>query len=111
MRIFLKDNNVLQYEQKLNVSDIEIEYAGDADIAKKHVYLGENGVGKTFDFRMFVNTAYLYSVANPSPYHDIDAQRVMQNMIDVGIGHAYWPFRTANWRKCCNIIYVVPHWC
>lgn len=83
MKIYIKDNNVLKYENKLEHADIEMDIS---DIDKKHVYLGENGVGKTFDFRTFVNTAYLYSINDRSPNNDYDTQRVMQNMVDVGVG-------------------------
>lgn len=83
MKIYIKDNKVLRYEDKLEHADIEM---GVSDIEKRHVYLGENGVGKTFDFRMFVNTAYLYSINDHSPNNDYDTQRVMQNMVDVGVG-------------------------
>lgn len=83
MKIFLKDNNVLSYREKLTNVDISIE---PCDVEKRHVYLGTNGIGKTFCFRMLSNTAYLNSIQDHSPYHDFDTQRIIQNMLDVGIG-------------------------
>ncbi len=102
MKIYIKDNNVLQYEDKLEHVDVEMDGIDDIDVKKRHVYLGENGVGKTFDFRMFVNTAYLYSINDHSPNNDYDTQRVMQNMVDVGVG-------TLNETHRSNDYYLIKH--
>lgn len=84
MKIYLKDNNVLKYKDKLENIDIDLDME---DAEKRHVYLGDNGVGKSFTLRMFVNAAYLYSAHGFSARHDVDAQRIIQNMIDVGLGY------------------------
>ena len=86
MKIYVKDNNVLQYKDKLENIDIDIEVE---DIEKRHVYLGDNGVGKSFTLRMFAKAAYLYSAHGRSARHEVDKQRIMQNMIDVCVGSRY----------------------
>lgn len=83
MNILIKDN--LVYENRSTIDEYDFDL-NDINPSKKDLYVGLNGVGKTFMLRVFSSIAYLYSIKDHSYKHNYDIQKVIQNLIDVNIG-------------------------
>ena len=83
MKIYIKDNEVFKNATPLNDIDFDLP---DNNLLKKNIYIGENGVGKTFLLQVFTSIAFLRLNYDKDPLYEMDRQRVIQYLYDAGIG-------------------------
>ena len=86
MRFYIKDNVV--YKNKETIKNIDFEIF-NPNLGEKNIYIGENGVGKTFHLHIVSSLAYLASDYRITPVQDYDRQRVIQDLADAEIGDMF----------------------
>lgn len=86
MRFYIKDNVV--YKNKETIKNIDFEIF-NPNLEEKNLYIGENGVGKTFHLHVVSSLAYLASDYEITPVQDYDRQRVIQDLADADIGDMF----------------------
>lgn len=83
MQFYITDNVVYKNKDVLGNVDFEII---NPNLEEKNIYIGENGVGKTFHLHVVSSLAYLASDYDIIPVQDYDRQRVIQDLADARIG-------------------------
>lgn len=88
MEIYIKENNIFKNRAEIEGVDFEII---DLDLQKKNIFIGKNGVGKSFLLQTFAYLAYLNLSPRNNPFYgkpsyNYDRQKIIQNLVDLRIG-------------------------